>query len=73
MVEKLRYRSTAKECPMARMLLTLATLATTCGIATGITASRVDTPSREVQIVGQEQPLNLGGVVVTASALPAEG
>lgn len=57
---------------MTRVLLTFAILATTGGIAAGVTTipGATPAPAREVQVVGRERPLFLGSAVVTATALP---
>jgi len=51
---------------MPRLLLTLSTLATTCGIAAAV----APTSEQKVAVVGRERPLFLGSATVTASALP---
>lgn len=55
---------------MARLLLTLSALATTCGIAAGVSSTAEVARAHTVPVVGRERPLFLGSAVVTASALP---
>jgi len=55
---------------MPRLLPTLCALATTCGIAAGITPAPEAAQERSTQVVGRERPLFLGSTVVIASALP---
>ena len=56
---------------MVRLLCTLGVLATTCGLAAGVSSPTPASLTPGVQVVGNERPLQLGSMVVTATALPA--